>query len=62
MISVIIPVYNGEKYLRKCLDSIVLQTIGINNIQIIAIDDVSTDNSVNILREYENKFKDNIIV
>ena len=62
MISVILTVYNGEKYLRKCLDSIIFQTIGISNIQIVAIDDASTDNSVNILKEYEKEFNDNIII
>ena len=52
-ISVIIPVYNVEKYLRKCLDSIINQTF--KDIEIIAINDCSTDNSLSILREYEAK-------
>lgn len=49
-ISVIIPVYNIEKHLRSCLDSVRNQTLG--NIEIICIDDGSTDSSLNILKEY----------
>ncbi|MDR2458268.1 MAG: glycosyltransferase [Clostridiales Family XIII bacterium] len=49
-ISVIIPVNNTEKYLRQCLDSIVNQTL--KDIEIICINDGSTDNSLKILNEY----------
>lgn len=49
-ISVIIPVYNVEDYLRPCLDSVVGQTL--RNIEIICVDDGSTDGSPEILREY----------
>ncbi len=52
-VSVIIPVYNVEKYLRQCLDSVVNQTL--KDIEIICIDDGSTDNSLNILKEYAAK-------
>ena len=45
-LSVIIPVYNGEKYLRQCLDSIVAQSIGIDNIEVIIVNDNSSDNSI----------------
>ncbi|MEI0698881.1 glycosyltransferase family 2 protein [Brachyspira intermedia] len=57
-VSIIIPVYNVEKYLEKCLDSIINQTL--KNIEIICIDDCSTDNSLSILEKY--KLKDNRIV
>ena len=50
-ISIIIPVYNTEKYLRECLDSIVDQTL--REIEIICVNDGSSDNSPAILREYE---------
>ena len=50
-LSVIIPVYNGEKYLRKCLDSIVNQTIGIDNLEVIVVNDNSTDSSLDIINE-----------
>ena len=52
-ISVIIPVYNAEKFLRHCLDSIIYQTH--ENLEIICIDDGSTDNSPQILQEYASK-------
>ena len=49
-ISVIIPVYNTELYLRRCLESVINQTY--TNLQIIIIDDGSTDNSLKICTEY----------
>ena len=52
-VSVIIPVYNVEKYLGPCLDSILGQTL--NNIEVICVDDGSTDRSLEILREYEKR-------
>lgn len=58
-ISIIIAVYNVERYLRQCLDSLINQTF--NNIEIICIDDGSMDNSFNILNEYKEK-DDRIII
>lgn len=52
-ISVIIPVYNTEKYLKLCLDSVLNQTL--KDIKIICVNDGSTDNSLSILQEYANK-------
>lgn len=52
-VSVIIPVYNVEKYLKECLDSIINQTLA--DIEIICINDGSTDNSLTILEEYQRK-------
>ncbi len=49
-VSVIIPVYNVEEYLRECLDSVVNQTL--KEIEIICVDDGSTDSSLKILKEY----------
>ena len=57
-ISVIIPVYNSEKYLKKCLDSLLNQTF--KNFEIICVNDGSVDISLKILEEY--KLKDNRIV
>lgn len=51
-ISVIIPVYNGEKYLRETLDSIIHQTF--SDFELLLIDDASTDGSFAILNEYAN--------
>ena len=52
-VSVIIPVYNVEEYLRECLDSVVNQTL--KEIEIICVDDGSTDSSLEILKEYAKK-------
>ena len=52
-ISVIVPAYNAEKYLEKCLDSLVNQTK--KNIEIIAVNDGSKDNTLKILNEYKLK-------
>ncbi|MDR1460680.1 MAG: glycosyltransferase [Campylobacteraceae bacterium] len=57
-ISLIIPVYNVEKYLPKCLDSAINQTL--KDIEIICVNDGSTDGSLDILRKYEKK--DNRII
>ncbi|WP_409200107.1 glycosyltransferase family 2 protein [Methanobrevibacter sp. DSM 116169] len=56
LISVIIPVYNTEKYLRQCLDSVVNQTLGIENIEVIIVNDCTTDNSMEIVYEYADKY------
>jgi len=55
LVSVVIPVYNSEKYLEECLDSILNQTY--ENIEIIAIDDGSEDSSLDILKKYSNKIR-----
>ena len=52
-VSIIVPVYNSGKYLKTCLESLVNQTL--KDIEIIAIDDCSTDNSLLILEEYAKK-------
>ena len=52
-VSVVVPIYNVEKYLRVCLDSLVGQTL--KEIEIICVDDGSTDSSKEIIREYVKK-------
>jgi len=52
-ISIIVPVYNSAKYLAKCLDSLIYQTY--SNLEIICINDGSTDNSLDILNQYAKK-------
>lgn len=58
-ISIIVPVYNAERYLKQCIDSILNQTI--NSLELILLDDGSKDNSGTICDEYAEKF-DNIRV
>ena len=53
LISIIIPVYNTEKYLARCLDSVISQTV--KDIEIIAVNDDSTDSSLSVLEEYTAK-------
>lgn len=57
--SFIVPVYNGEKYLERCIEAILNQTF--KNFEVILIDDGSKDNSVNIMKEYQTK-NENIVV
>ena len=53
-ISVIIPMYNAEKYIGECLDSILAQTF--TDFEVIVVDDCSTDNSAKIVESYAEKF------
>ncbi len=62
LISVIIPCYNVEKYIDRCMISIVNQTIGIDNLEIILVNDASTDGTLVKLKEWEQKYSDNIVL
>ena len=53
LITIIVPIYNVEKYIKQCLDSLVNQTY--KNLEIICVDDCGTDNSMNIVEEYADK-------
>ena len=59
-VSVIVPVYNGEKYIRRCLDSLLHQTL--ENIQIIVVNDASTDNTLSILNEYKKQAENKVTI
>ena len=59
-VSIVIPVYNVEKYLTRCLNSIINQTL--DDIEILAVDDGSTDNSGRILDEYQLKYPEKLKV
>lgn len=59
-ISVIVPIYNAEKYLSRCLDSILNQSY--EDIELILVNDGSTDRSLEICREYENQDKRVIVL
>ena len=56
-ISVIIPVYNAEKYIEDCLRSVLSQSVGEGEYEIICVDDNSSDKSGEILREYEDDYR-----
>ena len=60
-ISVIIPIYNVEEYLEETIQSVIHQTIGFENIQMILVNDGSPDNSEEICLKYKNKYPDNVV-
>ena len=59
-LSIIVPIYNSSKYLYKCINSLLSQTL--NNIEIILVDDCSTDNSLNIIINYQKLYPERIKV
>ncbi|MBV6661198.1 glycosyltransferase family 2 protein [Pseudomonas yamanorum] len=59
-ISVMVPVYNSQKYLRECLDSIFSQDY--DNFEVIVSDDASTDGGQEILKEYAAKYKNMVLL
>ena len=54
-ISVIVPIYNSEKYIKKCLDSIINQTF--KEFDIVLVNDGSTDNSLSIIENYKKSIE-----
>ncbi len=62
LISVVMPVYNTEKFLRQSVDSVISQTLGFEkNIQLILVNDGSTDTSEEICLEYKDKYPENVV-
>lgn len=61
-VSIIIPIYNVKKYLEECLKSIENQTIGQKNIEVILINDGSTDGSIKIINKYKKLHSDWIVI
>lgn len=63
-ISVIITTYNASQYIDICLEHLINQTIGLDNIEIILVDDASTDDGKTLakLQKYEQQYSDNIIL
>lgn len=59
-ISIIVPVYNVKPYLNKCMDTLVNQTL--NEIEIIVVNDGSTDGSIDIIKKYKEKYPNKIVV
>lgn len=62
LFSVVMAVYNVEPFLNEAVDSLINQTIGFNNIQLIMVDDGSTDRSGSICDEYAVQYPNNVIV
>lgn len=60
LISVIVPAYNVENYIRRCLDSLVSQTYG--NLEIIVVNDGSTDRTGEIIEEYTERYPDKVML
>ncbi|MGN0497167.1 MAG: glycosyltransferase family 2 protein [Lachnospiraceae bacterium] len=61
-ISIIIPCYNVEAYVNQCMDSLVNQTMDVRDLEIIAVDDASTDHTLEHLLDYENKYPQSVMV
>ncbi len=61
-VSTITPCYNGEKYLRTCWESLKNQTIGIENMECIFVDDCSSDSTWEILQEIEREYPENVVI
>lgn len=61
-VSIIIPCYNAQAYLKSCIDSILNQTLGLDSIEMIFVNDASTDDTLAILTAYEKSYPENILV
>lgn len=61
VLSILVPVYNTEKYLRRCLDSMVNESI-LDDLEIILVNDGSKDTSLEIMKEYKNKYSNSIVL
>ena len=61
ILSIAVPVYNTEKYLRRCVDSMLVSSI-LENIEIILVNDGSKDGSINIMNEYKEKYPNTVVV
>ena len=59
-VSIILPIYNVSQYLRECLDSVVRQTL--REIEILCVNDGSTDDSLEIIQEYAAKERRKVVV
>ena len=61
-ISVIVSLHNAQDTIRRCIDSVINQTIGFSNIELILYDDKSTDNTRKILKDYSDKYYNIILI
>ncbi|MCR4674481.1 MAG: glycosyltransferase, partial [Lachnospiraceae bacterium] len=61
-ISVIIPCYNVEKWIDRCLESVICQTIGLDKMEILCIDDCSSDSTLLKLKAWEERYPEHFII
>ncbi len=61
-ISIIIPCYNVEEFIDRCVVSLVNQTLGLENLELIFVNDASTDNTLELLKLYEQQFPEDILI
>lgn len=61
-VAIIIPVFNIERYIAECLDSVINQSIGLEHLQVIVVNDGSTDQSLNIVEKYQQQYPDVFLV
>lgn len=61
-ISIVVPCYNVEQYIDQCLESLVHQTIGVDSLELILVNDASTDNTLEHLLAYEKKYPESVMV
>lgn len=62
LLSIIIPCYNSEQYIERCINSLINQTFPLDNLQLIFVNDASTDHTLSILLKYEEKYPNLITV
>lgn len=62
-VSVVVPCYNAARYLKKCTEYLLCQTIGIENMEVILVDDASTDDGETwkVITEFEARYPDSIL-
>ena len=61
-ISIIIPCYNVEKFIDRCVESLIKQTIGLNNLELIFVNDASTDRTLEKLKSFEAIYPEDILI
>lgn len=62
LVSVIVPCYNAEHVIDRCISSLVKQSIGVENLEIILVDDVSTDHTYEKLQAWESRYPESILL
>lgn len=61
-VSVIVPCYNKEEYVGECIESLLASTFPLSDMELIFVDDASTDGTCGVIREYEKRYPENIML